>query len=134
MINIAKHSHVSMTKLFLTLFLIILNGMAWSQAPVNATCSGAISLSVGSTCSQTSGILNSTYLGPEKFVWYKFTATTSTGSIILYNSANMDGIIELRSSCAASTYLALTNVGIGGATEIMNYSGLSIGTTYFIKV
>ena len=114
--------------------------------PVNDTCSNAISLTPNFTCVSTSGSLaNATSSGMAKAscdgfgtptlkdVWYKLTATAASHTITITPSADMDPVLSFYTSCGAGEIECSENGGLGVA-ETITASGLTVGTTYYIRV
>lgn len=111
-------------------------------APVNNTCVNAISLSVNSDCLFTEG----TTLGATQSitgcsgnanddVWYKFVANNYTQDITLNCSSNFDGVVQLLlNNCTTFTSVICQDKLSFGGTEIINAVGLTIGSTYLIRV
>jgi len=107
-------------------------------------CSTATPLSVTSTCtSPTSGTTTGateTIAGcvgnADDDVWYSFVATSTSHSITVTPSANMDPVVQLFSgSCSGLTSLScVDNNFYPSGIETLNYSGLIIGTSYRIRV
>jgi hypothetical protein len=121
----------------------------------NDDACGAVNLTAGSpgvACSSpTSGSTagsTQTYSGcsgtADDDVWYKFTATATSHFVNVTGSASFDAVVQaytltsgtcpttatftaVASSCTDATYG-------GGTTEVMMLTGLSIGTTYYVRV
>jgi PQQ-dependent dehydrogenase (s-GDH family) len=107
-----------------------------------ATCSGASTLTVGTTCSTTSGNLkNAANAAPTGGcggasaygIWYKFQATNTTATIAVSSLGS--------TLTTATTYVELLTGTCGSFTSTcqnvvapLNVSGLLIGTTYYIRV
>lgn len=120
-------------------------------APSNDLCDDAITLTVGSSCSYTSGTtcaatasspgtgLTTCVLTPAtaEDVWYKFVATQTTATIKVQGDVDFDPVFQLLSDviCSSSyTELECVNsTGVAGL-ESVSVSGLSIGNTYWIRV
>ena len=112
--------------------------------PLNDNCAGAISLTPGVSCVNTSGTVeNATLSTPATAcggnanddVWYKFTATSNAVDITGVGSIGMDMVIELNSGgCASISNLACANLSGSGGTEVISQGGLTIGNTYLIRV
>ncbi|MBS4063531.1 MAG: hypothetical protein KGZ74_03180 [Chitinophagaceae bacterium] len=111
--------------------------------PANDNCSGAITLSSSTTCSNTTGNLfyatstaTATSCGSGTFydVWYSFTATATTHAITL---SSLGGSLS-----ASSTYIqvlsgtcgSLTNVACGTASSRLVINTLTTGTTYYVRI
>lgn len=88
---------------------------------LNGTC-------VGATPSPESNPAN-VITGED--VWYRFTAP-APGLRVVFNSASFNGVLELRN--AAAVQLDVENMTLLGGTEMMNYTGLTVGQNYYIAV
>jgi predicted RNA-binding protein with TRAM domain len=105
--------------------------------PANDLCSGAISLTPGSSCVNTAGTLvGATYttissigcgVASRNDVWYSFTAT-STSSTITLTTAAANPRLQLFSGTCGS----LTSLACGSST--LTSTSLTIGTTYYVRV
>lgn len=110
--------------------------------PANDNCSGAIDLTPGASCVNTSGTtVAATNSIPacggfgtaDHDVWYKFTAT-ALGHRITASSATLDLVLNPRSGACNGGGLGCFNAtGVGG-TETVDLTGLTIGTSYFVRV
>lgn len=114
----------------------------------NDNCSGAIDLIPNTTCVQTAGtIAGATASGlakascdgfsgtPKLFdVWYKFQATASSHTITVAPSSSFDAVLSLYTSCSGGQIGCADNGGGGGASETINATGLTVGTTYYVRV
>ena len=115
--------------------------ITYTPPPANDDCSGAITLTSATTCSNTAGTLvNSSStsglpagceaVGTHFDVWYKFVAanTTSTVTISGLGTNFTNPAIQLYSgSCGTLTSLAC-------GTTTVSSSSLSVGSTYYIRV
>jgi len=132
---------------YLKHYLFIIFSVVFLFFNVNAQsdgCSTATPLSVTPTCSSpTSGTTNgATQTIPgctgnaDDDVWYSFVATNTSHNITVAPSANMDAVFQLFSgTCSDLVSLAcVDNNFFPGGVETLNYSGLTIGTTYRIRV
>jgi len=110
--------------------------------PANDNCAGAISLTSNATCINTAGTLNiatangATPLGcfaagTYYDVWYSFVAANTTETVTL--SSLGASILNPQMQLYGGTCAALTNLAACGTTSITK-SGLTIGTTYYIRV
>lgn len=106
--------------------------------PITDACANAVLLTSGVTCSNTTGtVANATLDGgtgcpnTERYdVWYRFVAQTTNPTITLSNvGANFLGpLMEVRSgSCAGGSVQC-------AGTSPMTLTGLTINTTYYIRV
>ncbi|HOV10555.1 MAG TPA: SpoIID/LytB domain-containing protein [Bacteroidales bacterium] len=118
--------------------------------PSNNNCSGAQTLTVYST-SSCGGATTGTISGATQSiaplscggytstlctdVWYKFTATTTAHTITVVPSSGMDAVVDLRSGACNGSNIACADIGGGhGATEVIYATGLTAGTTYYVRV
>ena len=106
-------------------------------------CSAATSISVTANCSSpTAGTTTgATQTIPgctgnaDDDVWYQFTATATSHQIVVTASASFDPVVQLFSgSCASLVSLVCRDDAGTGGTETINYSGLTIGQVYRIRV
>ena len=105
------------------------------------TCAGATSVTVGGTC--PSGTINDATINGNSTVcggtviregWYKFAATSSSITIEA-DAGNRDVAIELLSTCAGAAVACDNTTSGGGAdVETLNVTGLTVGTTYYVRV
>lgn len=123
-------------------------------APGNDECAGAVSLTVGSTCTPVASVLPAT-LGatasagipvcsatspgtPDDDVWYTFFTTPNTGltyNITVTGSSTYNPVVQLfNGACGALTALSCVNATGNGGTETISTSSLSTNTTYKIRV
>ncbi len=123
---------------------------AWAAedvAPVNDNCSGAIALTVGSSCTLVTGdvanatqslpaILCNTWTGTANDdVWYSFVATTNQATIQVEGSTNFDAVVELLSgACGSTVSLGCADGTLSGGTEAITYANFTIGQTYRVRV
>ncbi|HEU4472215.1 MAG TPA: T9SS type A sorting domain-containing protein [Flavisolibacter sp.] len=125
------------------LFAILWVCMAASiqSAGQGATCATASPITSSTTCTNTNGTVvgstndgTSTACGTSRYdVWYSFVAESSSPTITLSNiGANFTNArIQLLSACGNSS-LACSNTG--GTTRVISATGLTVGTTYYIRV
>ena len=114
-----------------------------SPSTPNDICSNAISLTSSTTCSYTAGsTLNTTQsiagscpgTGDDD-VWYKFTAQATNHTVQVQGYSGFDAVVDIRSntSCAGTNISCIDGSGANGL-ETANLSGLTIGTTYLVRV
>jgi hypothetical protein len=113
--------------------------------PANDDCANAIALTSDTTCNFISGsVLASTESMPADScngftsssaydVWYKFVATSTAQKIKVKGSADFDAIVLLSDGCTGSTLDCSDNSTTGGTEEI-EFVGLTVGNTYYIRV
>ena len=115
-----------------------------TPTPVNDNCANATSLTVyGATCgSATSGStagasqsLAATCAGTaDDDVWYKFVATSTAHDITVIGAASFDAVIDLRSGTCNGTNISCKDANANGGTEVLNATGLTVGSTYYVRV
>ncbi|MGV6862026.1 MAG: T9SS type B sorting domain-containing protein [Putridiphycobacter sp.] len=130
-----------MKKIFLLALNLVLIFGASAQSD---GCSAATTISVTANCSTptfgTTTGATQTIAGcagtADDDVWYQFVATATSHQIVVTpGDAGFDPVVQLFSgACSVLTSLSCTDNGLGGDTETINYSGLTIGQTYRIRV
>lgn len=113
------------------------------SAPPNDICSNVISLSSALTCNYTSGFTtgatqsltgNCTGNGDDD-VWYSFTAVATSHTVKVQCSVGFDAVIDIRSNSSCSgTNIVCTDASGTGGLETANLTGLTVGSTYLIRV
>jgi trimeric autotransporter adhesin len=129
------------SKVVATIAAILFFMVAHAQAPANDNCAGAVLLTPGAGCTGVTGTVNrSTLTGgvPANCgtaatfdVWYTFVATTTNPTIQLSGlgtSFTAPNIQLLSGTCLGMTSVACSN------NNILATSGLSVGTSYFVRV
>ncbi len=106
-------------------------------------CSAATVLTVSADCSSpTPGTtLGATQTIPgcvgnaDDDVWYQFVATSTSHQIVVVPSSGMDVVVQLfANGCSTLNTLVCMDDVLTGLTETINYSSLTIGQTYRIRV
>lgn len=98
---------------------------------VTANCSSPVS---GTTTGATQSIAGCTGTADDD-VWYQFVATASSHQIVVTPIAGMDPVVQLFSGpCSSLISLACQDSYGDGVAETINYSGLTPGNTYTIRV
>jgi hypothetical protein len=124
------------------LLLTLLTSYATQAQVANDECIGAIPLTIGATCSPTTGnVTGATQSLPATNrcgsggtntladVWYSFVAASS-GQEITLSSTITNFVMEVRSgSCASSSSLVC-----GTTLQLLQATGLTTGQTYYIRV
>ncbi len=115
-----------------------------TPAPINDNCSGASLLTVygascggavtGNTAGATQSLAATCAGTADDDVWYKFTATAAAHDITVIGSASFDAVVDLRSGSCNGTNMMCANAAANGGTEVINATGLTIGTTYYVRV
>ena len=109
--------------------------------PANDDCSGAISLTPGTSCTNSAGSLNNATsttglpagcqsVGTHYDVWYKFTAANATETITLSSAGSnfTNPEIQLYSgTCGSLTSIACGTSSVASAT-------LAVGSVYYVRV
>ncbi len=111
---------------------------------INDDCANASSLTPSTSCAPVTGnVSGSTGSLPVSAcggtanddVWYSFVATQSAHTISVVGSSSFDAVVQLLSGpCNAITSLYCSDNSVAGGTESIAASGLSIGTTYYVRV
>jgi trimeric autotransporter adhesin len=116
-----------------------------SSPPANDVCSGAITLTPGSSCVNIAGTLAGATISspsvsspcsstPGADVWYSFTATSAFPTITLSSigASISSTYIQLYSGTCGS----LTSIDCGSGTSLIPGGGigLTIGATYYVRV
>jgi gliding motility-associated-like protein len=128
-----------MIKKLLPFFFTILYLQSFSQSD---NCSSATVITPNTTCIYTSGTsAGATQSIPgcvgnaDDDVWYQFTATQTSHQITVSPSANYDPVVQLFSGgCAVLNNLYCEDLNNLGQAEVINATGLTIGTVYHFRV
>ena len=109
--------------------------------PANDSCSGAVALTPGTTCSSTAGTLDVATVssglpigcesaGAHYDVWYSFVAANSTNTVTLTGVTNISNPeIQLYSgSCGTLTSIQCSN------SNSLSATGLITGSTYLVRI
>ena len=131
---------------FQTFNTIIGNCSTTIVAPPNDDCANAQILTPGVACVPVTGDISNATAGglakPScdgfatpalKDIWYQFVATSPTHKIIVNPSGSFDEVIAVYTSCSAGELFCKDDGGLGVADSI-NATGLTIGTTYYVRV
>src|SRR5437773_6572160 len=138
-----------MSRTLITAFLFIsFPVLVYSQAPSNDNCSGAITLTSGTSCSSgTYNIRNATNSSPTGAcggatstttydVWFTFQAASTIETITLSNLGSRFSTstlyVEVLSgaSCSGFTSLSCQTIAATGTTRF-SVSSLTVGTFYY---
>ena len=123
-----------------------ITSIAVATPPANDNCAGAINLTPAASCTITSGttvgatqsIAGITCAGftgnADDDVWYSFTASATNHTITVAGLTGFDAVVDLRSGACNGTNISCADATTGGGTETINATGLSIGTTYYVRV
>lgn len=112
--------------------------------PSNDVCGSATPLTSSLSCNYTSGTttnatesLTSNCSGAtgDDDVWYSFVAQASSHSVKVQGAAGFDAVVDVRSSTSCTgTNISCTDASGSGGLETANLTGLTVGTTYLIRV
>ena len=118
-----------------------------AAAPItNDDCTGAITLTQAATCTPTNGTTagatqsiaaitcNADIGTADDDVWFKFVANTVNPIIEVTGSNGFDAIVDLRTGACNGTNIDCADATYNNGTEIINAAGLTIGSTYYIRV
>lgn len=129
-------------KKILLLTMLAISNNTFAQ-PANDNCSGAVTLTQVASCNPINGTtVNATYsipsspcaTGSDDDVWYKFVATTATPTIKVVSSSSFNAVVDLRLGACTGTNISCADVTASGGTETINATGLSIDSTYYVRV
>lgn len=124
-------------------FDICVTHTAPPSGPANDVCGSAIALTSSLTCSNTSGTTTGatqsvagTCAGTgDDDVWYSFTAVATSHTVKVTGSSGFDAVVDVRSSTSCTgTNISCTDGSGSGGTETANLTGLTVGTTYLVRV
>ena len=113
------------------------------SGPPNDLCANVISLTSSLTCNYTSGsttgatqsIAGTCTGNGDDDVWYSFTAVATSHVVKVQGTTGFDPVIDIRSnSSCTGTNISCTDASGDGGLETANLTGLTIGTTYLIRV
>lgn len=114
-------------------------------APANDNCSAAtllypnnICTNISATSSGATGSIAAINCGTtgnaDDDVWFKFTATSTHPIITVTPSAGYNAVVDLRSGACNGTNIACVDAGAAGVAETINSTGLTVGSTYYVRV
>ncbi|MFZ4783854.1 MAG: T9SS type A sorting domain-containing protein [Flavobacteriales bacterium] len=100
------------------------------SASPDATCTAVSGNSIGAT--QSSGGCTGT---ADDDVWYQFQATATSHQVTVTPGTMSNVVFQVYSgSCGSLTSLFCVNNTTGANAEVQNVAGLTIGSTYFVRV
>src|SRR3989339_142201 len=95
------------------------------------TCGGATTGNVSGATQSQAGCVGTA----DDDVWYKFVATTANyHTITVVGSASFDAVVEVFSGGCGGASVACSDISNTGETETINLTGLTNGTTYYVRV
>ena len=121
---------------------------AMAVTPPNDYCGNAVALTVyGQTCTaSTNGYINGATQSTAPIacggytsttandVWFTFVATATAHDITVAPSSGLDAVIDLRTACPGASINCADIGGGEGTTEILQATGLTIGSNYYVRV
>ena len=118
--------------------MLLFNSNAQSDGCTNATVidvtANCLAPSSGTTTGATQTIAGCAGNADDD-VWYQFVATSTSHQIIVSPSAGMDPVVQLFSGgCGVLISLVCKDNGLTGDDEVINYSSLTIGLTYRVRI
>jgi len=114
--------------------------------PANNNCSGAITLTPNYPCSSVSGNVTGATQSQagctgnaNDDVWYKFTATATSQTVAVQGSSSFDPVFQVftgtcNTTSVSGTSLVCRDNSASGGLESYNLTGLTAGTTYWVRV
>ncbi len=114
--------------------------------PANDNCAGAQPLTVGTSCNpftadaagatqSIAAIACNGFTGTaDDDVWFSFVATQSAVTIEVTGSVDYDAVVDLRSGGCNGSNIACADAAYGGGTEFLSATGLTVGSTYYVRV
>jgi predicted RNase H-like HicB family nuclease len=115
--------------------------------PANDNCAGAIALTVGTNgdCNPVSGTVASATASPNTScgtgtpnddVWYKFVVSSPVAILDVLGGTGFDAVVEafVGTDCNALTSIGCIDGSLAGELESIEASGLTIGTTVWLRV
>lgn len=128
-------------KIIFTLILftcIFINAFSQSDDCITATTITSSSICTSPIAGTTAGATQSmpSCAGTaDDDVWYKFVALYPSAHLTISPSASFDAVVEVfDGTCGALNSLYCTDQSGSGSNEVVNLSGLNIGSTYFFRV
>lgn len=128
-------------------YTLTVSGVPCAGPPANDDCAGAVPLTPNANCVPTAG---TTAAATESLpaiecngyqssvaidVWYSFVATATSNTIEATGVGIFDGILELfEGTCAGLSSLDCADATLGGGTETIAATGLTIGNTYYVRI
>ena len=111
--------------------------------PTNDLCANAGTINASTTCltvpvtfsgASTSGVPPTCAVNSSQDVWYRFTAPLPSLTIQLTAASGVNHGFQLyEGSCTSTPISCMNNFG-SGTSETANFTTLTVGTTYFIRV
>lgn len=103
--------------------------------PVNAPGAGCVVTSTASSIGATQSQAACTGSGADDDVWFSFTAAASTHTVRVTPGTMNDVVIQVfNSACGGLTNNQCVDNNGGSNAEVVNLSGLTVGSTYYFRV
>ncbi|HRN99249.1 MAG TPA: T9SS type A sorting domain-containing protein, partial [Flavobacterium sp.] len=111
--------------------------------PSNDLCADAVPITPSNTCigtnvsfsgSMMNGVAPSCAVNSAQDVWYSFVAPTSTLTVALLPGNTVNHGFELYEGSCAATPIGCRNQNGVNVSEQLEFTNLTVGTTYFIRV
>lgn len=116
------------------------------EVATNDDCPGTLVI-MGSTCEPTLGtvagatesipaiVCNDFEGSADDDVWHSFVATSENVIVAAQGGTDFDMVLELLSGpCGSPTSLACSDTSVVNEVEQLNYSGLTVGATYYVRI
>lgn len=125
---------ISLLSIFTFVFNTSAQSDGCSSATVISVTTDCLSPTSGTTAGATQTIAGCTGTADDD-VWYEFVATSTAHQIVVTANAGMDPVVQLFSGgCGTLISLVCKDDFGDGATETINYSGLTTGNTYKVRI
>ncbi|MGH1388310.1 GEVED domain-containing protein, partial [Kordia sp.] len=108
------------------------NATSLSVSPTSTCVTSVSGTTVGATQSIAGITCNGGTGNTDDDVWYSFVATATNHDIAV--TTTIDAVIDLRSGACNGTNISCEDSTIGGGSEVLNATGLTIGTTYYARI
>jgi hypothetical protein len=103
--------------------------------PVNAAGAGCVVTSTATSFGATQSQAACTGSGADDDVWFSFTATATNHTVTVTPGTMNDVVIQVfNGACGSLTSNQCIDNNGGSSAEVVNLSGLTIGTTYYFRV
>ncbi|MFM7311175.1 MAG: hypothetical protein ACKOZY_11245, partial [Flavobacteriales bacterium] len=103
-----------------------------SYTSLAATGCGTTVYNLGSTTSSATPAATSGTMAND--VWFQFTAVAGVAKLKVCSPTTFDAALEVWNNSVTGSPLGAANVGASGAKEYLCVSGLTVGTSYKVRV
>jgi hypothetical protein len=115
----------------------------------NNDCAGATPLTVNPTTTCTTNTAGTTIGATQSIpalscasftgtadddVWFSFVATSTAHIVTVVGATGFDAVVDVRSGACDGTNINCADATTGGGTETVTVSGLTPGSTYYVRV